>query len=128
MRRSRAQTRRGVATLAQRQVRVHGQHVTYQEAGVGRGPVVVLLHGLASSSTSWADVMSLLGRRAHVIAPDLLGHGDSAKPHSGNSSLGTHAAGLRDLLAILHTWSGPRSWGTPSAGEWPCSSPTRTPN
>jgi pimeloyl-ACP methyl ester carboxylesterase len=88
-------------TVAQRQVRVHGQHVTYLEAGVGRGPVVVLLHGLASSSTTWAQVMPLLGRRAHVIAPDLLGHGDSAKPRSGDYSLGAHAAGLRDLLAIL---------------------------
>jgi pimeloyl-ACP methyl ester carboxylesterase len=96
MRRSRAQIRRGVGTpvtVAQRQIRVHGQHVTYLEAGVGRGPVVVLLHGLASSSTTWADVMSLLGRRAHVIAPDLLGHGDSAKSHSGDYSLGAHAPG-----------------------------------
>jgi pimeloyl-ACP methyl ester carboxylesterase len=56
-------------TVAQRQVRVHGQHVTYPEAGVGRGPVVVLVHGLASSSTTWADVMSLLGRRATSSPP-----------------------------------------------------------
>jgi pimeloyl-ACP methyl ester carboxylesterase len=88
-------------TVVQRQVRLHGQHVTYLEAGVGRGPVVVLLHGLASSSATWADVIPLLGRRAHVVAPDLLGHGDSAKPRSGDYSLGAHAAGLRDLLAIL---------------------------
>jgi len=88
-------------TVTQRRVRLHGQHVTCLEAGVHGGPVVVLLHGLASSSATWADVMSLLGRRAHVIAPDLLGHGDSAKPRSGDYSLGAHAAGLRDLLAIL---------------------------
>ena len=88
-------------TVARRQVRVHGQHVTYLEAGVLRRPVVVLVHGLASSSTTWADVMPLLGRRAHVVAPDLLGHGGSAKPRSGDYSLGAHAAGLRDLLAIL---------------------------
>jgi hypothetical protein len=56
-------------TVAQREVRLHGQHVTYLEAGVDHGPVVVLLHGLASSSTVWADVMSLLGRHVHVIAP-----------------------------------------------------------
>jgi len=74
-------------TVAQRQVRVHGQHVTYLEAGVGRGPVVALLHGLASSSTTWAQVTPLLGRNAHVIAPDLLGHGDSGKPRSGDYSL-----------------------------------------
>jgi pimeloyl-ACP methyl ester carboxylesterase len=97
-------TRRGVGmpvTVTQRQVRLHGQHVTHLEAGVHGGPVVLLLHGLASSSATWADVMSLLGRSAHVIAPDLLGHGDSAKPRSGDYSLGAHAAGLRDLLAFL---------------------------
>ena len=102
--RTRNPPRRGVGmpvTVAQRQVRLHGQHVTHLEAGVDGGPVVVLLHGLASSSATWAEVMSLLGRRAHVIAPDLLGHGDSAKPRSGDYSLGAHAAGLRDLLAIL---------------------------
>ena len=85
-------------TVSQRQVRVHGQHVTYLEAGAGRGPVVVLVHGLASSSTTWAEVMPLLGRRAHVIAPDLLGHGDSAKPRSGDYSLGAFASSVRDLL------------------------------
>jgi pimeloyl-ACP methyl ester carboxylesterase len=97
-------SRRGAGTpvtVSQWQGRVHGQHVTYLEAGVGRGPVVVFLHGLASSSATWADVMSLLGRRAHVVAPDLLGHGESAKPRTGDYSLGAHAAGLRDLLAIL---------------------------
>jgi pimeloyl-ACP methyl ester carboxylesterase len=45
--------------------------------------------------------MPLLGRRAQVVASDLLGHGDSAKPRSGDCSLGAHTAGLRDLLAIL---------------------------
>ena len=88
--------------VAQRQIRLHGQHINYLEAGEGNGLVVVLLHGLASSSTTWAQVMPLLGRHAHVIAPDLLGHGESAKPRSGDYSLGSYAAGLRDLLVVLH--------------------------
>jgi pimeloyl-ACP methyl ester carboxylesterase len=87
--------------VTRRQLRLHGQVVAYLEAGVGRGPVVVLLHGLASSSATWAQVMPLLGRHAHVIAPDLLGHGESAKPRSGDYSLGAYAARLRDLLAVL---------------------------
>ena len=89
------------ATVTQRRIRLNGQHVTYLEAGEDCGPVVVLQHGLASSSTTWAQVMPLLGRHAHVIAPDLLGHGDSAKPRSGDYSLGAYAAGLRDLLVVL---------------------------
>jgi pimeloyl-ACP methyl ester carboxylesterase len=88
-------------TVTQRRIRLNGQHVTYLEAGEDRCPVVVLQHGLASSSTTWAQVMPLLGRHAHVIAPDLLGHGDSAKPRSGDYSLGAYAAGLRDLLVVL---------------------------
>jgi pimeloyl-ACP methyl ester carboxylesterase len=35
-----------------------------------------------------------------VIAPDLLGHGDSAKPE-GDYSLGAHAAGIRDILSAI---------------------------
>ncbi|WP_252444906.1 alpha/beta fold hydrolase [Pseudonocardia humida] len=93
---------RPTVPVVQREIRLHGQPTTYLEAGAGSGgPVVVLLHGLASSSRTWADVMPLLGRTAHVIAPDLLGHGRSAKPRSGDYSLGAYAAGLRDLLVAL---------------------------
>jgi pimeloyl-ACP methyl ester carboxylesterase len=53
-----------------------------------------LLHGLAGSSSTWLPVMSLLGAHAQVIAPDLLGHGLSAKPHDRDYSLGAYAAGL----------------------------------
>ncbi|GAA5114887.1 alpha/beta fold hydrolase [Pseudonocardia adelaidensis] len=81
---------------------LHGQRVTFLEAGADSGgPVVVLLHGLASSSQTWSSVMPHLGRHAHVIAPDLLGHGRSAKPPTGDYSLGAYAAGLRDLLVTL---------------------------
>ena len=91
-----------MAAVAQRVIHLHNQRVAFLETGAGSGgPVVVLLHGLASSSTTWADVMPLLGRYVHGIAPDLLGHGLSAKPRSGDYSLGAYAAGLRDLLVAL---------------------------
>jgi pimeloyl-ACP methyl ester carboxylesterase len=44
--------------------------------------------------------MAELGETCHVIAADLLGHGESAKPR-GDYSLGAHACGVRDLLAAL---------------------------
>ncbi len=44
--------------------------------------------------------MARLGDTCHVIAPDLLGHGSSAKP-PGDYSLGAHACGIRDLMAAL---------------------------
>jgi pimeloyl-ACP methyl ester carboxylesterase len=80
---------------------VHGNAVRYAEAGADSGgPVVVLVHGIASRAAQWQSVMEQLGQTCHVIAPDLLGHGESAKPR-GDYSLGAHACGIRDLLAAL---------------------------
>ena len=80
---------------------VHGNAVSYAEAGADSGgPVVVLIHGIASRAKQWEQVMAQLGETCHVIAPDLLGHGESAKPR-GDYSLGAHACGIRDLLAAL---------------------------
>ncbi|MCW2598651.1 MAG: alpha/beta hydrolase fold protein [Frankiales bacterium] len=78
---------------------VHGNLVRYAEAGT-TGPVVVLIHGLASRAAQWQQVMARLGEQYRVIAPDLLGHGLSAKPR-GDYSLGAQACGVRDLLAAL---------------------------
>jgi pimeloyl-ACP methyl ester carboxylesterase len=78
-----------------RHVRLHGHDVGYRMAG--EGPVILLIHGMAGSSRTWHDVMALLARDYKVIAPDLLGHGESAKP-LGDYSLGAYASGLRDLL------------------------------
>ena len=80
---------------------VHGHRVRYAESGADSGgPVVVLVHGIASRAAQWEAVMSRLGETHHVLAPDLLGHGESAKPR-GDYSLGAHACGIRDLLAAL---------------------------
>src|SRR5437763_9696413 len=44
--------------------------------------------------------MERLSGQYRVIAPDLLGHGESAKPR-GDYSLGAYASGIRDLLVVL---------------------------
>ena len=62
--------------------------------------MVLLVHGMAGSSVTWKHVMPALARRLTVVAPDLLGHGESAKPRS-EYSLGAHANSLRDLLNAL---------------------------
>jgi pimeloyl-ACP methyl ester carboxylesterase len=79
-------------------VQIHGHEVGYRRAG--EGPVLLLIHGIAGSSRAWTEVMPLLTRDFTVIAPDLIGHGESAKP-LGDYSLGAYASGLRDLLAVL---------------------------
>ena len=77
---------------------LHGHRVFYRSAG--SGPVVVLVHGITSTSATWANVLPYLAERFTFIAPDLLGHGESAKPR-GDYSLGAYASGIRDLLIAL---------------------------
>jgi pimeloyl-ACP methyl ester carboxylesterase len=77
---------------------IHGHDVGYRRGGAGE--TVLLLHGLAGSSLTWRAVMPALTEQFDVIAPDLLGHGESAKP-MGDYSLGAFASGLRDFLAAL---------------------------
>ena len=78
--------------------RLHGHDITYRSAG--SGPTLLLVHGIAGSAATWDDVLPWLAERSHVIAPDLPGHGGSAKPR-GDYSLGAYASGLRDLLDVL---------------------------
>jgi pimeloyl-ACP methyl ester carboxylesterase len=61
---------------------------------------VVLIHGMVNSSRHWESVALRLGGDHTVIAPDLIGHGDSAAVR-GDYSLGAHAASVRDLLAAI---------------------------
>jgi len=78
---------------------LHGDRVAYQD--VGSGPeALLLIHGMAGSSETWRAVIPQLSRKYRVVAPDLLGHGQSAKPR-GDYSLGAFAVWLRDLLDEL---------------------------
>ena len=61
---------------------------------------MLLVHGMAGSSETWRHVLPALARRFTVVAPDLLGHGDTAKPRC-EYSVSAHANFLRDLLAAL---------------------------
>ncbi len=79
-------------------VTIHGHSVGYRMAG--DGPALLLIHGIAGSSAAWREVMPVLAERYTVIAPDLIGHGHSAKP-LGDYSLGAYASGMRDLLGAL---------------------------
>ena len=81
-----------------REVMLHGHRVQCTIAG--SGPVMGLIHGIASTSESWREVVPLLAERFTVITSDLMGHGQSAKP-KGDYSLGAYASGIRDLLAVL---------------------------
>ena len=77
---------------------LHGHRLSYRTTG--HGPVVLLIHGITGTSAQWDAIMSLLAERFTVVAPDLLGHGRSAKPR-GDYSLGAYAVSIRDLLIAL---------------------------
>ncbi|MDA9912833.1 alpha/beta fold hydrolase [Candidatus Nanopelagicales bacterium] len=78
--------------------RVHGYDRAFVK--VGRGPAVLLLHGIGMDHTSWLGTIPKLAEDFTVIAPDLLGHGESDKPRA-DYSIGGYANGMRDLLALL---------------------------
>jgi len=79
-------------------VKIHGHKVCFRLTG--SGPLIVLIHGITGSSAQWIPVMDVLRDRYTLFAPDLLGHGESAKPR-GDYSLGAYASGIRDLLIGL---------------------------
>ncbi|HVS29346.1 MAG TPA: alpha/beta fold hydrolase [Solirubrobacteraceae bacterium] len=87
-----------MASFDEWQIELHGHRVIYRIAG--SGPPVVLVHGMVNSSRHWRSVALRLAQDYTVVAPDLIGHGDSATPR-GDYSLGAHAASIRDLLASI---------------------------
>jgi pimeloyl-ACP methyl ester carboxylesterase len=77
---------------------VHGYRRAFLRRG--RGPALLLIHGIGDSSDTWLPVIDDLARDYTVIAPDLLGHGRSAKPRADYSPA-AYANAMRDLLALL---------------------------
>src|SRR5687768_17050995 len=96
--RLRAATVAATTMFEAREIDLHGHRVIFRAAG--SGPPVVLIHGMLNSSRHWERVALQLAERYTVIAPDLIGHGDSATPR-GDYSLGAHAAMIRDLLVVI---------------------------
>ena len=79
-------------------VTINGHRRAYVK--VGHGPALLLLHGIGCDHRTWDPVISELAKDYTVIAPDLLGHGQSDKPRA-DYSLGGYANGMRDLLSVL---------------------------
>jgi pimeloyl-ACP methyl ester carboxylesterase len=77
---------------------IHGHRRAFVK--VGKGPVLLLLHGMGVDHTTWNAVIPRLAKHYTVLAPDLLGHGESDKPRA-DYSVGGYANGMRDLLTVL---------------------------
>jgi pimeloyl-ACP methyl ester carboxylesterase len=85
-------------TQSKWRVRLFGGDMTYIRRG--QGPPVVLLHGIPSSSYLWRDVIDPLSRYFDVVAPDLLGYGDSDKRVDADLSV---EAQERYVIALMES-------------------------
>lgn len=61
-------------------VKIDGVNVFYREAGPAGAPVLLLLHGFPTSSHMFRNLIPVLAKRYHVIAPDYPGFGQSDAP------------------------------------------------
>ena len=81
-----------------RRTRAELLHVASDE---GKGPVVILVHGIASSSVTFELLIPLLVDRHRVIAIDLLGFGQSPTPPNAKYTLEEHVDALAHTIASL---------------------------
>lgn len=82
------------------EMRVFGRRHVYVDAG--KGPAIVLLHGLGGSLYDWRYVIGPLQEAGYrVIAPDLLGAGESDMPEDADYSLVAQARRLKWMLEEL---------------------------
>ncbi len=72
----------------------HGMHCLK----IGKGPELVLLHGLLGSADAWSPCLSRLGQSSSVYAVDSLGIGRSDRVSGLNASLAAHADRLANFL------------------------------
>ena len=98
-----------------KKITVMGRSMAYVE--MGEGDPIVFLHGNPTSSYLWRNIMPLVRDRGRLIAPDLIGMGDSDKLEDSGPEryrLVEHRDHLEALLAalgvdrrvvlVLHDW------------------------
>jgi pimeloyl-ACP methyl ester carboxylesterase len=73
---------------------VDGIRIHFAEAG--KGPALLLLHGVSGTHRIWSHTIGAFSDRWRVIAPDLPGHGGSAKPDAPYT-IDFHAGMIRSL-------------------------------
>ena len=97
---------------------VHGKKMAWVEEG--SGTQIVFLHGNPTSSFLWRDVMKPLSGQGRLLAPDLIGMGDSDKLSDSGPKRYTLAEQSRylggwfdavvpdgNVVLVLHDWGGP---------------------
>lgn len=88
-------------TLTHKYTLVAGHRLAYFDEG--KGPVVLLIHGIPTSSQLWRDIIPVLAKTHRVIAPDMLNYGKSDKPAGADVSIAAQShlmVGLLDALGV----------------------------
>lgn len=88
-------------TLTQKQALVAGHRIAYIDEG--QGQVVLLIHGIPTSSLLWREIIPVLAQSHRVVAPDMLNYGQSDKPAHADVSIAAQSrlmVGLLDTLGI----------------------------
>jgi pimeloyl-ACP methyl ester carboxylesterase len=87
--------------LARRRIAVSGGELSYLDEGDPDDPALLLLHGFPTSSFLWREFVPLFAPWMHVVAPDLLGCGESAKPGDPGLDIRAQAGYVREVLTEL---------------------------
>ena len=102
-------------------IEVQGIKLFYREAGNPQAPAILLLHGFATSSFMYRNLIPVLADRYHVIAPDLPGFGFTEVPESahyrynfdnlaGTIDAFTDAVGLKRYAIQVFDYGAPVGW------------------
>ena len=110
--------------LPKKTVEVLGRRMAYHERG--DGAPVLLLHGNPTSSYLWRDVLPELEGRGRLIAPDLIGMGDSAKLQNPGPDTYRFATHRKYLAGFIDAVIGPaqsitfvvHDWGSALGFDW----------
>jgi haloalkane dehalogenase len=110
--------------LAKKTVQVLDSRMAYHERG--EGAPILFLHGNPTSSYLWRDVMPALEGRGRLIAPDLIGMGDSGKLPNPGPDTYRFVTHRKYLAAFIDAVIGPREkilfvihdWGSALGFDW----------
>jgi haloalkane dehalogenase len=110
--------------LTKKTVDVLGSKMAYHERG--EGAPLLLLHGNPTSSYLWRDVIPELEGRGRLIAPDLIGMGDSAKLQNPGPDTYRFVTHRNHLAGFIDAVIGPtlsitlvvHDWGSALGFDW----------
>jgi magnesium chelatase accessory protein len=80
---------------------IKSDNITWHVQMMGKGPVLLLLHGTGAATHSWRDLMPLLAKEFLVVAPDLPGHGFTRGAVRNGPTLPHVASAVAALLAVM---------------------------